>query len=123
MLNFSFSLCEYQDVVSGRMSGNAREHDALYIFDERSSSNKLVQVSSCLKTTSTISDHEIYLWYFLLGHPSFPYLQKLFPKLFKNKPPSQFQCEIFAFAKQHKASYSPLFYQSSKPFSLIHSDI
>lgn len=87
-----------------------------------SSLNKLVQISSYLKTTSIVNDHEIYLLHFLLGHLSFYYLQNLFLELFKNKQPSQFQCDIGALTKQHKASYSPWFYQQ-KHFSLIHSGI
>lgn len=105
------------------MTSNSSEHDGLYAFDEGSSSNKSVQISSCLKITSTVNEHEISLWHFRLGHPSFHYLKNLFPELFKNNQPSQFQCEISTLAKQHRASYSPRFYQFSKPFYLIHNDI
>ena len=58
-----------------------------------------------------------------MGHPSFFYLKRLFPKLFINKDPSSFQCEACAFAKHHKSSYPSQSYISSKPFQLIHSDI
>lgn len=58
-------------MVSGRMIGTAREHNGIYVFDEGSSSNKLVQITFCLKTTSAINDPDIYSWHFRLGHSSF----------------------------------------------------
>jgi len=50
-----------------------------------------------------------------LGHPSFKYLKTLFPKLFEGKNISSFQCEVKLFPIQT--------YKSSKPFSIIHSDV
>lgn len=61
--------------------------------------------------------------HFRLGHPSFHYLKKLFPKLFINKDPSSFHCDISALAKHHKSTYSPRVYTPTTPFALIHSDI
>ena len=37
------------------------------------------------RTSSQSSEDEIMLWQQRLGHPSFPYLQKLFPLLIKKK--------------------------------------
>ena len=120
---FFHSHCEFQDTASGKMIGNARECGGLYILDEESNSSKIDQENSCLKTTLVNKDNEIYLWHFRLGHPSFFYMKQLFPKLFKNKNPSNFQCEICALAKHHRASYSHRLYRPSKPFSLIHTDL
>lgn len=52
---------------------------------------------------------EIYLCHFRLGHPNFFYLHNFFPKLFQNKEPSLFQCEICAFAKHHRSTYTPIY--------------
>lgn len=62
-------------------------------------------------------------WNYRLGHPSFMYLKKLFPSLFKNKDPKFFQCEVCQFSKHVRHSYSMLPYKASHPFSMIHSDV
>ena len=77
--------------------------------------------STCFESIFVSSNTEIMLWHYRLGHPSFQYLKYLFPKLFRNKVPSSFQCEICALEKQHRASYPPRPYKPSAPFSLIHS--
>lgn len=66
---------------------------------------------------------EIMLWHRRLGHPSFSYLQKLFPGLFKNKKPVQFQCEVYELAKHQRSVFHSRPYKKSRPFSLIQSDI
>ena len=62
-------------------------------------------------------------WHHGLGHPSFPYLKRLFPSLFKGLNCSEFYCESYILAKSHRTIYPSRSYQASKPFYLIHSDI
>ena len=76
-------------------------HDGVYILEDEGSMNKTVRENSCLKTTSIDSDNKIHLWHLRLGHPTFHYLQHLFPKLFINKNPSFFKCEICALAMEN----------------------
>jgi len=63
------------------------------------------------------------LWHFRLGHPSFYYLRHLFPKLFLNKNPASFQCEICELAKHCRTYFPAQPYKPTKPFSVIHSDV
>lgn len=119
--NFYPTHCEFQELASGRMIGNARENGGLYFF-EGPTTSKPVQ-SSCFEAMSLSRNHEIMLWHYRLGHPSFYYLKRLFPSLFLNKNPSSFQCEICILAKQHRSTYSPQPYKPTKPFFLIHSDV
>ena len=69
------------------------------------------------------SDHEIMIWHFRLGHPSFPYLKKLLPLLFRNKNLESFHCEFYQLSKHCRNSYVSQPYKKSHPFSLIHSDL
>ena len=63
------------------------------------------------------------LWHFRLRHPNFQYLKHLFPKLFINKDPSSFRCEICELAKHHCAFFPSQPDKTSKPFAIIHSDV
>ena len=63
------------------------------------------------------------LWHYRLGHPNFHYLRHLFLKLFINKNPSLFQCEICEFAKHRRTSFSTQPCKATKPFTMIHSDV
>ena len=47
----------------------------------------------------------------------------MFPSLFLNKKPVEFQCEFCEFAKHHRSSFPSSNYKSSKPFTMIHSDL
>ena len=58
-----------------------------------------------------------------LGHPSFFYLEHLFPDLFKGLDCTSFDCETCFLAKSHCNSYKIKLYCASKPFYLIHSDV
>ncbi|CAN1145812.1 Retrovirus-related Pol polyprotein from transposon TNT 1-94, partial [Linum perenne] len=69
------------------------------------------------------SENKVLLWHFRLGHPSFLYLERLFPQLFINKSAKKFQCEVCELAKHTRSIYSTIGYQPSKPFAVVHSDI
>ena len=58
-----------------------------------------------------------------MGHPSFQYLQHLFPSLCSNKASWDFQCEVCELAKHHRAFFPKSKYKPSIPFTLIHSDL
>ena len=58
-----------------------------------------------------------------LGHLNFIILKKLFPDLFINKNPRDFQCEICHLSKQPRQNFQSQTYKMSKPFSMIHSDV
>ena len=122
--NFFPSRCEFQDLISRKMIGSARQSEGLYFFEDGSNLRQQSQsLSTCLESMSVSSDNDIMLWHFRLGHPSFRYLKYLFPKLFMNKDPSFFKCEICELAKHHRVAFPSQPYKPSKPFSIIHSDV
>ena len=114
--------CEFQDLISGKTSGNAKECDGLYYFNNDQNVNKQALVSSS-GSVSVSNFNKIMLWHNRLGHPSFPYLKRLFPSLFRNKNVDVFHCEICQIAKQTRVPYPIQPYKISQPFSLVHSDI
>ena len=83
--------------------GDPRQGVGIYFFED-GSNVKGQPESTCFKSISSISDNEILLWYFRLGHLSFWYSKYLFSKLFLNKNISSFQCEIYELAKHHHVS-------------------
>ena len=101
---FCVSLCEFQDLNSGMMIGNARLIDNLYYFDDNRFENK--QVEGFIGSVRSILVHDqIMLWHNRLGHPSFFYLKHLFPCLFKGLDCASFDCETCFLAKIHRNSY------------------
>lgn len=86
--------------------------------------NPSVKVSPRSVFNSSINkDSDVMIWHYRLGHPSFQYLERLFPSLFINTSPNIFNCEICQLAKHTRASYPNIAYTPSEPFSLVHSDI
>jgi hypothetical protein len=66
---------------------------------------------------------KIWLWHRRLGHPSFQYLQYLFPSLFSKVNVSNFHYEPCIYAKNHRVSFPLSFNKSDVHFSLIHTDV
>ena len=85
--NFYSSYCEFQELTTRRMIGNAKEKDGLCYFDDGPNSSRRCQ-STCLNSISGSKNNDIMLRHYRLGHPSFQYLKHLFPNLFRNKSPS-----------------------------------
>lgn len=78
--------CDFQALDSGKTIGSAREINGLYYFLDGAALEGQAQV---VNKTPSISE-QIMLWHFRLGHPTFSYLQKLFPLLFKKKIPTSY---------------------------------
>ena len=117
--HFFATHCIFQDLSSGKMIGTAKEHDGLYYLDDSSAS----ALSSQIKTyVSPTLDNNLMLWHRRMGHPSFQYLQKLFPQFSFNKDVN-FHCETCELAKHHRTTFPPTTYHSTRPFSIIHSDV
>lgn len=92
--------CEFQDQNSGRMIGSAKMVNGLYYFDSNPFGNKIAQGYN--GSVSSISTRKkIILWHLRLGHPSFPYLKYLFPKMFKNLDCYSLHCESCYLSKSH----------------------
>ncbi|RVX08140.1 Retrovirus-related Pol polyprotein from transposon TNT 1-94 [Vitis vinifera] len=126
--------CVFQDLKSGKMIGSAELCSGLYLlscgqFSNQVSQASCVQSQSMLESFNSVSnskvnkDSEIIMLHYRLGHPSFVYLAKLFPKLFINKNPASYHCEICQFAKHTRTVYLQIPYKPSTVFSLVHSDV
>ncbi|CAL8163118.1 unnamed protein product [Prunus armeniaca] len=78
-----------------------------------------------LKTHETIGHdkQQIWLWHRRLGHPSFGYLKRLFPSLFRSCDESSFKCETCILAKSHRTVFPLSDNKAAKPFDLVHSDV
>ena len=126
--------CVFQDLKSGKMIGSAELCSGLYLlscgqFSNQVSQASCVQSQSMSESFNSVSnskvnkDSEIIMLHYRLGHPSFVYLAKLFPKLFINKNPASYHCEICQFAKHTRTVYPQIPYKPSTVFSLVHSDV
>lgn len=114
------NMCEFQDLISGRMIGNAELSGGLYLLRANDLRNKGHNISCVVSSHN--KDSAIMLWHYRLGHPNFVYLKKLFPSLF-NKDPLSLQCEVCQFSKHVRNSYPYQSYKPTHPFYLIHSDV
>ena len=97
VVNFSHSVCVFQDQISRKRIGSAREFDGLYHFESASSMGGHVQLT--IGNSSLSRSQQIMLLHCRLGHLSFVYLKYLFPSLFQKH--YSFQCEVCQLAK-HK---------------------
>ena len=97
-------------------------YEGLYFFEDGIKLGRQAQ-STCFELVLISSENEIVLRHFRLGHPNFQYLKYLFQKVFINKDPSSFHCEICELAKHHHAFFPSQPYKASKPFFVIHSGV
>ncbi|RVW35044.1 hypothetical protein CK203_079812 [Vitis vinifera] len=118
------NLCVFQDLKSGKMIGSAELCSGLYLlscgqFSNQVSQASCVQSQSMSESFNSVSnskvnkDSEIIMLHYRLGHPSFVYLAKLFPRLFINKNPASYHCEICQFAKHTRTVYPQIPYKPS----------
>jgi hypothetical protein len=73
--------------------------------------------------SSDLKMKQILLWHRRLGHPSFGYLQHVFPDLFPGLSNLDIKCETCILAKSHRVTYPLSMNKSDIPFALIHSDV
>ena len=66
---------------------------------------------------------DIWLWHYWLGHPSFRYLQHLFPTLFEKVLLSSFKCKDCILGKSHRSNYPINYNKCNAPFEIIHFDL
>ena len=115
-------MCEFQDMTTRKMIGVAEEHNGLYILHEADHPKEKQPTIAC-SSQSVSASATIWLQHYRLGLPPFPLLKTMFPHLFKSSHPSMFQCDVCVLSKHHRVSYPISNKLSSKPFSLVHSDV
>jgi hypothetical protein len=113
----------FQDILTKKLIGLGRERGGLYYLDLKEApvleAGHVYQVG----TEESKAREKIWLWHRRLGHPSFQYLQHLFPSLFSKVNVSNFHSEPCIYAKNHCVSFPLSFNKSDVPFSLIHTDV
>ena len=97
------------------MIGSVKECEGLYYFDEANVSRQCPP--TVCNSTSSPGESELLLWHKRMGHPSFQYLQHLFPSLCSNKASWDFQCEVCELAKHHRAFFLNL--SINHPYHLL----
>ncbi|BFG42330.1 hypothetical protein CerSpe_286040 [Prunus speciosa] len=110
------SHCKFQDLTTHETIGHGKWRGGLYILTV-SSPPRAVHVQN------SRAQQQIWLWHRRLGHPSFGYLQRLFPSLFQGLVDSQFKCETCVLAKSHRTVFPSSDSKTEFPFELIHSDV
>ncbi|TQD71560.1 hypothetical protein C1H46_042906, partial [Malus baccata] len=119
---FSPTHCWFQDIRTKALIGHGRERGGLYYLDLPPDCEK-TSYSCQVEAKQFEASEKIWLWHKRLGHPSFQYLQYLFPSLFSKVKVSDFHCETCILSKNHRVSFPLSSHKSNVPFSLIHSDV
>ena len=113
----------FKDIQTRQTIGCGVRRGKLYYLDlESESLHKLGQPLKVDGSKGEKKKYDILLWHRRLGHTSFGYLKKLFPKLFAESDMANFKCEVCELAKSHRASFPLTLNKSSVPFMVIHSD-
>lgn len=95
----------FQDNLTKKTIGIGKERGGLYYFKgERELHPKSNHVFQITMETSNIE--KLLLWHCRLGHPSFSYLEHLFPQLFCNVSVSILHCEQCIYAKNHHVPFT-----------------
>ncbi|KAL5758013.1 hypothetical protein ACOSP7_020624 [Xanthoceras sorbifolium] len=132
VFKFFPTYCVFQDMISGKMIGTAEIQSGLYVIKAEASkgiqghstkSNNFSLESMSESMSKSNKENSIMRWHYRLGHPSFLYLEKLFPDLFLNHSPKDFHCDFCELSKHTRSVFHPTSYKASKPFALIHSDV
>uniref|UniRef100_A0A2N9IHB3 Integrase catalytic domain-containing protein n=1 Tax=Fagus sylvatica TaxID=28930 RepID=A0A2N9IHB3_FAGSY len=112
-----------QDILTKKLIGLGRECGGLYYLDLKEA--PVLQAGHMYQVgiEESKAREKIWLWHRRLGHPSFQYLQYLFPSLFSKVNVSNFHYEPCIYAKNHRVSFPLSFNKSDVPFSLIHTDV
>ncbi|RVW79276.1 Retrovirus-related Pol polyprotein from transposon TNT 1-94 [Vitis vinifera] len=106
------------DILTKEIIRRGTKKGGLYYMEDFS-----IGQANHTRSSSDRNKANILLWHRRLGHPSFGYLQLVFPTLFSGLSNLDFKCETCILAKSHRVSYPLSFNKSQMPFELIHSDV
>ena len=118
---FHSSHCIFQDNLTKMTIGIGRERNGLYYLEDHQ--NITAPAHGFQTKRETFNREKIFLWHCRLGHPSFTYLERVFPKLFSNISVSSLRCEQCIYAKSHRVPFKVSFNKSTIPFSCVHTDV
>ena len=121
-VTFYSTYCVFQDNLTKITIGIAKKRRGLYHFEGarelQSKSNYVFQVAR-----ETSNRKKILLWQNRLGHPSFAYLEHLFPQLFRNISVSSLRREQCIYAKNHYMPFKIILNNSLIPFTRVFIDV
>ena len=123
---FSPHRCVFQDLTTRRTIGVARAHKGLYFLQQQQQPYDFsVGEQSILSHVSQFNSNkeDVWLHHLQLGHPPFPLLKSMFPKLFHDLNASDFHCDICEISKHHRVPYAISHKLSLFPFSSVHFDV
>ncbi|CAL9012439.1 unnamed protein product [Prunus brigantina] len=114
--------CSFQDLKTHETIGHGKRIGGLYYLTLPSAPVR-DRVVNTIQSCSVKDKQQIWLWHRRLGHPSFGYLKRLFPSLFRSCDESSFKCETCILAKSHRTVFPLSDSKAAKPFDLVHSDV
>jgi hypothetical protein len=98
--------CVFKDIQTKQTIGYGTREGRLYYLNlESNSSTQLQHALTAENVEEKGRKYEIWRWHRRMGHPSFGYLKKLFPKLFTKFDVSNFKCDVCELAKSHRVSF------------------
>ncbi|CAL9017436.1 unnamed protein product [Prunus brigantina] len=114
--------CSFQDLKTHETIGHGKRIGGLYYLTLPSAPVR-DRVINTVQSCSVKDKQQIWLWHRRLGHPSFGYLKRMFPSLFRSCDESSFKCETCILAKSHRTVFPLSDSKAAKPFDLVHSDV
>jgi transposase InsO family protein len=121
-VTFHSSHCVFQDNLTKMTIGVGRERGGLYYLEGAEGLQQ--KKDQVLQVTQESSDRlKLLLWHCRLGHPSFSYLERLFPQLFKKVHVSSLRCEHCIYAKNHRVPFKISINKSPFPFTRVFTDV
>ena len=117
-VTFFSNRCVFQDLIIGKIIGNAEKREDLYYLIAQDWKNKAYQVKG-----SPTRELEIRLQHERLGHLNFASLKIMYPDLFKGSELSFLKCEICEPAKSHRVPYPLRNNRCDLLFPFIHTNI
>ncbi|CAL8994313.1 unnamed protein product [Prunus brigantina] len=114
--------CSFRDLKTHETIGHGKRIGGLYYLTLPSAQVR-DRVVNIVQSCSVKDKQQIWLWHRRLGHPSFGYLKRPFPSLFRSCDESSFKCETCILAKSHRTVFPLSDKKAAKPFDLVHSDV
>ena len=112
----------FQDNLTKMTVGIGKERGGLYYLEGvrelQFESDRVFQVAR-----EMYDREKILLWHCQLDHPSFTYLEHLFPRLFRNILVSSLRCKLCIYAKNHCVPFKINLNKSSIPFTRVFIEV
>ena len=119
-VTFHSTHCVFQDNLTKTTIHIGKKKGGLYYLE---GTRELQPKSDRIIPRGTSNREKILFWHCQLGHPYFPYLERLFPHLFKTISVSSLRCEQCIYAKNHRVPFKISLNKSPNPFVRVFTDV